>query len=351
MSIEERLTRVLAQEAEQVDVDVTELRHRTRERLVDSGHRSTGRRRLSGPLAAAAAVAVLVVGGGVLGSRLADGDSGADEPAAPVTGGRAHDVATRFTCPEHAPVDLSGAQDEFVPTLGTGNPGRLAESLDAPRYVFEVTGRRAELRLGNADGTLGSVASYRRAGDAWDLVSAEACTGTGTSAAPPTAHDLQPGTHGVAPHPPQGALAFGADEGEPVMVDDRPVYDYSGLVTRHRTIYAAPCGDRKMCWRAGDPTSGLIGRRPTRTPSGGSSGDPNVQDVGEFLVLPDDLVGRSNPLGMWAVYDDGDGTTFAAVMRDGTLRPATRLTRPSWQGGSLLVVIAPRADVAELRVR
>jgi hypothetical protein len=38
-------------------------------------------------------------------------------------------------------------------------------------------------------------------------------------------------------------------------------------------------------------------------------------------------------------------------MRDGTLRPATRLTRPSWQGGSLLVVIAPRADVAELRVR
>ena len=33
MSIEERLSRVLAEEAEQIDVDVAELRHRTRERL------------------------------------------------------------------------------------------------------------------------------------------------------------------------------------------------------------------------------------------------------------------------------------------------------------------------------
>jgi hypothetical protein len=345
MSIEERLSRVLAEEAEQLDVDVAELRHRTRERLATSPGRRTGGRRYAGPAAAAAAVAVLV-GGGVLGSHLAGGDRGVDEPAGPVTGGRAHDVATRFTCPEHVPVDLSGAQDEFVPTLGTGRPARLAESLDAPRYAFEVTGRRAELRLGNADGTLGSVASYRRVGNGWDLVSAEACTGTGTSAAPPTDQDLQPGTHGVAAHPPKGALAFGPGEREPVLVDDRPVYDYSGLVTRHRTIYAAPCGQR-TCWRAGEPTSGLVGRRPART----ASGDPLVQDVGEFLVLPDDLVGRTNPLGMWAVYDDGDGTSFSAVMDDGTVRRATRLTRPSWQGGALLVVIAPTADVAQLRVR
>lgn len=234
-----------------------------------------------------------------------------------------------------------------MPTLGTGTPARLAASLGAPRYAFEVTDRRAELRLGNADGTLGSVASYRRVGDAWELLSAEACTGAGSSAAPPTAHDLQPGTHGVAPHPARGALSFGADEGEPVLVDDRPVYDYSGLVTRHRTIYAAPCGDRTMCWRAGDPTSGLIGHRRTRT----AGGEPRVQDVGEFLVLPDDLVGRRNPLGMWAVHDDRGGASLEAVMADGTLRPATRLTRPSWQGADLLVVIAPKAEVAELRVR
>ena len=113
LSIEERLTRVLAEEAEQVDVDVAELRHRTRDRLAAAPGRRTGGRRYAGPAAAAAAVAVLL-GGGVLGSHLAGGDRGV-EPAGPVTGGRAHDVATRFTCPEHVPVDLSGAQDEFVP--------------------------------------------------------------------------------------------------------------------------------------------------------------------------------------------------------------------------------------------
>ena len=345
MSIEERLSRVLAEEAEQIDVDVAELRHRTRERLATSPGRRTGGRRYAGPAAAAAAVAVLV-GGGVLGSHLAGGDRGVDEPAGPVTGGRAHDVATRFTCPEHVPVDLSGAQDEFVPTLGTGRPARLAESLHAPRYAFEVTGRRAELRLGNADGTLGSVASYRRVGNGWDLVSAEACTGTGTSAAPPTDQDLQPGTHGVAAHPPKGALAFGPDEREPVLVDDRPVYDYSGLVTRHRTIYAAPCGAEDVLAR------GRAHQRPGR-PAAGAHGLRRPVGAGRRRVPG--AAGRprrpQNPLGMWAVYDDGDGTSFAAVMDDGTVRPATRLTRPSWQGGALLVVIAPTADVAQLRVR
>ena len=131
-----------------------------------------------------------------------------------------------------------------------------------------------------------------------------------------------------------------------MLVDDRPVYDYSGLVTRHRTIYAAPCGQR-TCWRAGEPTSGLVGRRPART----ASGDPLVQDVSEFLVLPDDLVGRTNPLGMWAVYDDGDGTSFAAVMRrrHGAARDPAQPAVV--EGGALLVVIAPTADVVEKRVR
>ena len=76
-----------------------------------------------------------------------------------------------------------------------------------------------------------------------------------------------------------------------------------------------------------------------------------MQDVSEFLVLPDDLVGRTT---RWAC---GRSTTpvtcasFDVVLRDGTVLPATRLSRPSWNGAALLVVIAPTADVVEKRVR
>ena len=42
-------------------------------------------------------------------------------------------------------------------------------------------------------------------------------------------------------------------DGASVLVDDRAVYDYSGLVTRHRSMYVALCGAR-LCWETGRPT-------------------------------------------------------------------------------------------------
>ena len=72
MSIEDRLTRALAAEAETIDVDVEDLRARTRDRLSDAGVPERARRRASrGPLllAAAASVAFAATGCHVPGDR------------------------------------------------------------------------------------------------------------------------------------------------------------------------------------------------------------------------------------------------------------------------------------------
>jgi hypothetical protein len=115
------------------------------------------------------------------------------------------------------------------------------------------------------------------------------------------------------------------------------VYDYSGLVTRHRSMYVAPCGAR-LCWETGRPTGMVIARLRPDVPT-------LAQDVSDLFFEPDDLVGRANPIGMWAVWDpDGTVRSLRAGLDGGQVRQSQTFTDPSWNGGVLHVVVAPRAD-------
>ena len=64
------------------------------------------------------------------------------------------------------------------------------------------------------------------------------------------------------------------------------------------------------------------------------------------FFLPDDLVGRVNPYGMWSVYDrQGTVESLSVTLRDGTQLTSQRFTSPTWDGAALYVVLAPWSDV------
>ncbi len=150
------------------------------------------------------------------------------------------EVATEFTCPVQVPVDLSGAQDEFLPDLSDQSPEDVAEEHGAPRWRFDDDGDTARLLLGNADGSLGSVTTYDRVDGTLVDGRVDGC-GDGTPGRPdrrcPSARPAR--RRAVAR---DGDCSTPRTAGEPVFIDDRAVYDYSGLVKRHRSIYVAPCG-------------------------------------------------------------------------------------------------------------
>ena len=107
-----------------------------------------------------------------------------------------------FRCPAQRDIDLpSGVQDEFLPRLGRGGPAAIAEEYDVPRWDFVENGSRATLRLGNDDGSLGSITTYRAVGDGWEPVSAVAWVPTETPGVP-TRNKLRLGTHGYSPYEP-----------------------------------------------------------------------------------------------------------------------------------------------------
>jgi hypothetical protein len=328
MSIEDRLTRALAAEAETVDVDVEDLRARTRERLAAAGVPERAPRRISrGPLllAAAASVAIATVAVTFLatGGRLG-----------PATDPDPGDVDLTFSCPAQRHIDVSGVQDEFLPRLGRGGPAAVADEYDAPRWDFVEDGTRATLRLGNDDGSLGSITTYRAVDNGWVPVSAVAC-GSGETPGVPTRDELRLGTHGYSPYEPWMSPKY--YDGASVLVDDRAVYDYSGLVTRHRSMYVAPCGAR-LCWETGRPTGMVIARLRADVPT-------VAQDVSDLFFEPDDLVGRDNPFGMWAVWDpDGTVRALRVGLEGGRVRESQTFTDSSWDGGVLHVVVAPRAS-------
>ena len=141
-----------------------------------------------------------------------------------------------FGCSAQRTIDVSGVQDEFLPRLGRGGPAAVAEEYDARRWDFVEDGTRATLRLGNDDGSLGSITTYRAVDDGWEPVSAVACGSGETPESPP----------GRAAAGDARLLAVRAVDvaeyydGASVLVDDRAVYDYSGLVTRH-----GPCTSRR----------------------------------------------------------------------------------------------------------
>ena len=289
MSIEERLTRALVEEADQIEVDVVRLLGVTRGRLttkLDVRRRRTGRSVL-------AAAAVAVIATGAAGVSLLTGND--DPTSTPGTDSGA--VSDDFTCPAQHTIDFAtDDQDEFLASEldELGGPRKFAEEYDAPRYEFVATGDLATLRLGNADGSLGSTTTYRKAGDGWEPVTAQVCTGAGGSPGGPTAEELRLGRHGVAPWP-RDEMLSGDEIRTGVFIDDRPTYNYAGIIDTHRSIWVTPCGNR-MCWKSGRPDSSVFAHWP---PDDG----PAVRDVSSLFFLPDDMVGRVNPYGMWSVYD------------------------------------------------
>lgn len=339
---ETRLVRALDDEAASRDVDAQAVLARTRDRLLRA---EVPRRRRVAPALAAAATVALV--GGAAAAVTLNGAASPDGVTA-----SASEVDREFSCPDRVEIDVSGAQDEFLPRLGGRTPAQVAEEYDAPRWTFVEDGDSARLFLGNEDGSLGSVAGYDRTGDDWVLREATAC-GNGSPAAP-TAEGLRLGRHGVAPHPAENVLDVGAPDVEPVLVDDRQVYDHSGLVLRHRSLYAAPCGQR-LCFGVGQPDSGVhetvrVSGAPTYT----------TFEMCSFFV-PDDLVGRPSPYRLVGVWDPtGDATGMGAVSVEGTtlaemmLKPALEslgdtyeaspFQHPSWGDGRLWLALVPARD-------
>ena len=108
MSIEERLTRALEEEADQIDVDVVRLLGVTRGRLTTK--LDVRRRRRTGrSVLAAAAVAVIATGAG--GVSLLAGDD--DPTSTPGTDSGA--VSDDFTCPAQHTIDFATRQPGRVP--------------------------------------------------------------------------------------------------------------------------------------------------------------------------------------------------------------------------------------------
>lgn len=337
--IEDRLRQALAAEAEARDVDVHQMHAELTDRLVPT-HR--GRRTV--PVLAATASLALASGVAV-GIAVVNPD---DRQS--VTAGET-EVDAEFTCPAQEPVDLSGAQDEFLPDLLGRTPAQIAAEHDAPRWSFDEQGASATLRLGNDDGTLGSATTYALRDGEWVMTSSVVC-GNGSPGAP-TADELRLGEHGVEPWPARGVLDPGDRDVEPVFVDDRPVYDYSGLVTRHRSIYVAPC-EQKMCFGIGQPDGGVLEDLPM------SRFDTNSYVGGELCTffVPDDLVGRESPYRVLVDWDPtGTSTGFYADPTDPaaddfgpgpyTRGPDSRYSgqvfgHPSWGSGRLWMMVIPR---------
>ncbi len=324
--IEDWLRDALAEEADATSVDALRMRDELTDRL-----EVRPRRRRVLPLVAAA---VLVTGGLAVGFQTLGDDDDLAEPASK------GEVDSEFSCHDTEQVDLSGKQDEFLPDLTRATPAELAREYNAPRWEFEEDGDTASLRLGNADGTLGSETRYERSHDEWRMLSSEAC-GSG-SPETPTPASLRLGTHGPEPWPAADALSIGQPSRNSVLVDDRAVYDYSGLVMRHRSIYIEPCG-LAICYAVGQPDSSVTGRMPVF--SGRAEGF-----IGEIcsFYLPDDMVGRESPYRLIAAWDAlGTSTRFVVDGNGSGPRggappiEGVRFSDPSWGPQEVWLALVP----------
>lgn len=335
MSVEERVTRALRDEADRIDVDVAALHAATRDRLAP---RPRNRLRSAPALAASVAVALVLVGGITfatvfrdVGSGLLDTMTGTSEK-----GG----VARSFTCPRTVTVDDAGrrSDDSFLPHLDAG-PRHAADAEGAPRYEYSSSGERAVLRLGNADGTLASTATFRRRGGGWDLVTTTKCVGARGSILVPERDPLRLGRRAATPYP--GKKMVGAHA---VLVDDRSYYDVAGLV-HHRSMWAAPC-NQSLCLASGQPTSMVLAE--AAPPRGERT---KVEDITSMFLPPDDMVGRKNPFRAWVVYDPDrrDTGVWAKSARGHRVVDATRIAGPGWTGQAF-VLLAPAGAVAEVVV-
>ncbi len=315
--IEDRLRGALADEAETRTVDVPRLR-------ADLDARLARPRRRSRTLPAAAA-AVLLVGGGLVTIQVL----GDDSPSDPASSG---EVDNEFSCPYTEQVDVSG-QDEFVPDLVGRTPAQVAREYDAPHWEFVPSGDSALLRLGNDDGTLGSETRYERRDDEWRMTTAVACS-NGT-AVQPGSEPLRLGTRGPTARP-RPDFGFGGANA-PVLVDSRPVYGPSGLVTMHRGLYLVPCG-LGLCF-ATDGQDAIGDRMPTF--SGRSEG---ILGTMCWFFVPDTGVGRASPYALMVAWDALGQTTGFSVAGPGGTYEGKSFTDPSWGPQQVWLALVPTPD-------
>jgi hypothetical protein len=316
--IEDRLRNALAEEADSRTVDVLRMRGDLDDRL---GRRPRRSRALMG-----AAAAALLVGGAVVGVQvLRDDDPGLETASA-------GEVDDEFSCPQVEHVDLSGAQDEFLPDLVDRTPAEVAREYDAPRWEFVEDGDTARLRLGNADGTLGSETNYSRRDGEWRAASSVVCS-NGTSA-DPASDALRLGLHGYEPLPARDDLAFGGNA-TPLLVDDRAAYDYSGLVTRHRSLYLVPCGVG-LCFATGGPDGSIGDRMPTYY-----GRDTAILGTMCWFFVPDVLIGRASPYALIVAWDALGRTTDFAVSGPGGSYEGKSFRDPSWGRQRVWLALVP----------
>jgi hypothetical protein len=310
--IEDRLRGALADEAEARAVDVPRLRAGLDERLARPRRRSRA--------LPAAAAAVLLVGGGLVAVQVLGDDSPPDSASS-------GEVDDEFSCPYTEHVDLSGAQDEFLPELVDRSPAEVARAYDAPRWEFDAAGDSARLRLGNEDGTLGSETRYELRDGEWRMATSEACN-NGTSVTPGS-DTLRLGPHGYRAKP---APDFGSDK-EPVLVDDRPVYARSGLVTDHRSLYLAPCG-AGLCF-ATSSQDAIGDRMPT-------TGGMEILGTMCWFFVPDPLVGRASPYALLVARDPGGWISGSfRVSGPGGVYEGVPFSHPSWGDQKVWLALVP----------
>ena len=331
MNTEERLTRALSDQAERIDPDVERMYGETMRRLAQPRVRRTGG--FLRPLLVTVAVLALLVGSVAIvqhrGLRL----------IAPAGTSKAGGVSTSFTCEGQVRVDDAAGRkqdDSFLPSLDSG-PQAAADEAHAPRYSYVEEGDDATLRLGNADGSLASVSTFRRSSAGWDLLTTTKCVAGDGGILVPGDAALRLGTRETTPYPAGGLVR---DPTSAVLVDDRSTYDVAGLA-QHRTMWASQCGNR-ICLVDGTPTGFVSTEVKASKPPA---------DITSLLLDPDSMVGRTPSLVLWVVYD-ADRSLSSVVMRlrDGTTRPAQRISGPGWRGRAYLALGRPD-EVQSVQVR
>ena len=329
MNIVERLTRALHDEAERVDPDVDRMYAATLRRLTKPGVRRTGE--LLWPLLVTVVVLALLVGSAVILQHHWQ------KPVVPAGTSKAGGVSTTFTCPGQITVDDAGRKqdDSFLPSID-GPRGisqeriaqAAADEVGAPRYSYVENGDDATLRLGNADGSLASISTFRRTQAGWDLVTTTQCAAEDGGILVPVDDPLRLGAHGTKPYPARSMIE---NPESAVLVDDRSTYDEAGLV-KHHTIWASQCGPR-ICVVGGTPTSMVLPEIKAAQPPG---------DITSLLLAPDLMVGRTRSLVLWVVYDaDRSVSSIVMRLRDGTTLPAVRKSGPGWRGRAYFALGRP----------
>lgn len=326
MSVEELLRTALAEEADARDVDLHRLHAETVARRVDAAPPRRG----AGLLIAACLL--LVAGTAVAGAWLAGLGLGRGADVATDTPDEGH-VDTSFTCARQRTWPFEDGRvvgdDGFVPDLSQG-PATMARLVRAPRYVLEVEGDTATLRLGNADGSLASRSRFVRGDGGWVPVEALTCAGDGspllTGTTEPDRLTDRPPTPGALDERPLTGKQPGS-----VLVDRRGFYDVSGLL-HDRTVWATPCG-RKLCVRAGVRDSYAIAEVAPGTPP---------SDLSTAFLPPDDMVGIAPPYAFVVVHQPDATVTWRDTA--GTVHEAQRI-------GDAWYVLAPHDTLAEVVVQ